>query len=243
MVLLRIAGRAARQGVRSGSQARFGTSGLHDRRRRFGAGPGLSPSALSQTTIAHYERHAAEYLRFTLSHDIGENYAAFLGALQETGGTRILDLGCGVGRDLRHFRDLGYEAVGLDGAEAMAETARGLTGCPVWRQDFLALDLPQADFDGVFANASLFHVPPRRLPAVLAAIRGALRLNGVFFASNPSGGDEEGWFDERYVCLYAQRTWCRIVRQAGFRRIGLFHRPPGLPRRRQTWLATLWRRI
>jgi SAM-dependent methyltransferase len=211
--------------------------------RRPGAARRRAPPSLSRTTIGHYDRHADDYLRFTLDHDIHENYAAFLSALGAAGGGRVLDLGCGIGRDLRYFRDAGYDAVGLDGSKAMAAAARKLTGCPVWRQDFLDLHLPAATFDGIFANASLFHVPPRRLPAVLAELRQALRPDGVLFASNPCGRDEEGWFGDRYLTLYSQRTWCRLVRQAGFRRIGLFHRPPGQPRRRQTWLATLWRRV
>ncbi|HEX2256635.1 MAG TPA: class I SAM-dependent methyltransferase [Afifellaceae bacterium] len=201
------------------------------------------PSWLSGSTIGHYERHAPDYLRFTVDHDIGESYAAFLAALDGTGGRRILDLGCGVGRDLRHFREAGYDAVGLDGSEAMAETARRLSRCPVWQQDLFALDLPEGRFDGVFANASLFHVPPRRLPDVLVNLAHALKPGGILFACNPVGHDEEGWFGERYVCLYSQRSWSRLVRRSGFRRISLFHRPPGLPRRQQTWLATLWRRI
>lgn len=203
----------------------------------------LRDPALSSATIAHYDRHAGDYLRFTWDHDIRENYALFLGALEEVGGTRILDLGCGVGRDLRQFAEAGFDAVGLDGSAAMLAAARRLTGRPTWQQDFLDLKLPESEFDGVFANACLFHVPPRRLPAVLTAIRGTLRSSGVLFASNPTGSDEEGWFGGRYVCLYSQRSWCRLVRQAGFRRIGLLHRPPGLPRKQQNWLATLWRRV
>ena len=215
---------------------------------RAGGGAQARPGArrlppwLGAATIGHYERHAAAYLRFTLNHEMGDSYGAFLGALAAIGGRRILDLGCGVGRDLRFFRACGYQAVGLDGSAAMAATARAVSGCPVWRQDLMALDLPERAFDGVFAHASLFHVPPRRLPAVLAAIRRALAPGGALFAANPLGEDEEGWLGDRYVCLYSERSWCRLVRRAGFRRIGCCRRPPGLPRHRQTWLATLWRR-
>ena len=71
----------------------------------------------------------------------------------------ILDFGCGPGRDLKAFKDLGHEPVGLDGSARFAAMARDYSGCEVLEQDFLRLDLPAGRFDGVFANAALFHVP------------------------------------------------------------------------------------
>ena len=79
----------------------------------------------------------------------------------------ILDFGCGPGRDLMHFTSLGHEAVGLDGSAELAALARKHAGCEVLHQNFLSLDLPQSAFDGVFANATLFHVPRQELPRVL----------------------------------------------------------------------------
>ena len=70
-------------------------------------------------------------------------------------------------RDLMHFTSLGHEAVGLDGSAELAAPARKHSGCEVLHQNFLSLDLPQSAFDGVFANATLFHVPRQELPRVL----------------------------------------------------------------------------
>src|SRR5262249_21524477 len=79
----------------------------------------------------------------------------------------ILDLDCGPGRDLHHFRLLGHNAVGLDGSTEFVAMARSYSGCQVLHHDFLTMILPESRFDGVFANASLFHVPSRELPRVL----------------------------------------------------------------------------
>src|SRR6185295_15943098 len=106
---------------------------------------------------------------------------------------RILDFGCGPGRDLAAFRALGHEAIGLEGSPALAAMAREHGSCEVWEQDFLALKLPASRFDGIFANASLFHVPRQELPRVLRELRSCLTPRGVLFSYNPRGQNEEGW--------------------------------------------------
>jgi len=68
----------------------------------------------------------------------------------------------------------------------------------VWQQDFLALSLPASRFDGIFANASLFHVPARDLPRVLKELPDALKPRGVLFNADPHGNNEEGWNRGRY---------------------------------------------
>ena len=140
---------------------------------------------LSESTIAHYDRQADAFRDGTLDHDVSQNYAALLEAIESDPPFSILDLGCGPGRDLRHFRSLGHEPVGLDGSQEFVAMARDFSGCEVLHQNFLALALPESRFDGVFANASLFHVPSRELPRVLRELRAALRPRGVLFSSNP----------------------------------------------------------
>jgi SAM-dependent methyltransferase len=120
--------------------------------------------------------------------------------------------------------------------------ARDHSGCEVWQQDFLALDLPPARFDGVFANASLFHVPRSALPRVLGELHATLRPRGVLFASNPRGDNAEGWQGERYGVWHDVDAWKDVVTVAGFDLLEHYYRPPGLPRAQQPWLATVWRR-
>jgi SAM-dependent methyltransferase len=130
----------------------------------------------------------------------------------------------------------------LEGASHLAAMARAYSGCEVWQQDFLKLDLPDNYFDGVFANALLFHVPSQELPRVLPELRGCLKPGGVFFSSNPRGHNQEGWSDGRYDAYHELETWRRFVSSAGFTELTHYYRPAGLPLKRQPWLASIWRR-
>jgi len=197
---------------------------------------------IARRTLDHYERNAQQFFAGTIDHDVSQNVAALLGAIEAPGPFTLLDLGCGPGRDLKTFSALGHRAIGLDGSSEFVAMARAWSGCEVWHQDFLHLDLPPALFDGVFANASLFHVPSRALPGVLAALHGTLKPGGVLFSSNPRGHNEEGWSGPRYGSWYDYPTWERHLVAAGFLPIRHYYRPEGLPRERQPWLASLWRK-
>jgi len=207
--------------------------------------PSLAPGDLrriAEVTLAHYERNADGFWEGTRDHDVAQNVEALLRHLEGEAPCAILDFGCGPGRDLRTFRALGHEAIGLDGASRFVAMARAHSGAEVWLQDFLALDLPPARFDGVFANASLFHVPGQELPRVLRELHATLRPRGVLFASNPRGRDHEGWQGERYGAWHDVETWDATVVAAGFAPREHYYRPPGRPRAEQPWLATVWRK-
>lgn len=199
-------------------------------------------SETSARTIGHYDLRAAPYWQGTRDHDVSQNITALLDAIQSPPPWTILDLGCGPGRDLATFSRLGHRAIGLDGAPRFVAMARAYSGCEVWQQDFLALDLPAALFDGIFANAALFHIPSARLPGVLMRVRAALKPGGVLFASNPRGADQEGWQGERYGTYYSWERWQALLLAAGFDELHHYYRPPGVPRAAQPWLASVWRR-
>src|SRR5438309_10834303 len=113
---------------------------------------------IAARTLDHYDRSAEDFWKGTRDHDVSQNIAALLKYIEGVPPFAILDLGCGPGRDLKAFTGLGHVAVGLEGSEPFAAMAREHSGCEVWRQDLLGLDLPDARFDGVFANAVLFLV-------------------------------------------------------------------------------------
>ena len=198
---------------------------------------------ITALTLAHYSERAEDFWQGTRDHDVSQNIAALLRHLQGPGPFSILDLGCGPGRDLRTFADLGHESVGLEGSAPFAAMARAHSGCTVWQQNLLAMDLPAARFDGVFANAVLFHVPSSELPRVLGELHATLRAGGALFSSNPRGEGQEGWNGGRYGSYHDLPTWRRQLAAAGFEELEHYYRPAGLPRDRQPWLASLWRRI
>lgn len=205
----------------------------------------LTPEELahiSATTLAHYDRSAERFRERTWDHDVRQNIAALLRHIEGPAPWQILDFGCGPGRDLLEFKRLGHQPTGLEGSPALAAMAREASGCTVLEQDFLALDLPAESFDGVYANASLFHVPAQELARVLSQLRDSLKPHGVLFCSNPLGHDEEGWQGERYGAWHELATWQRHMGNAGFLELEHYYRPEGLPRAQQNWLATVWRK-
>ena len=197
---------------------------------------------IAARTLAHYNERAQAYWDGTRDHDVSQNIAALLQHVEAAPPLELLDFGCGPGRDLKTFRSLGHHATGLEGSAQLAALARAHSGCEVLEQNFLELKLPSSRFDGVFANASLFHVPSQVLPQVLCALHQALKPNGVLFSSNPRGDGQEGWNGDRYGVFHDWESWRGYMTAAGFVELDHYFRPAGLPREQQPWLASVWRK-
>ena len=196
---------------------------------------------IAARTLAYYEERAGQFWAGTRDHDVRQNIEALLRHITVAPPFTLLDLGCGPGRDLATFRALGHAAIGVDGSPTFATMAREHSGAEVWQQDFLHLQLPAAHFDGIYANASLFHVPAQELPRVLKELHAALKPGGVLFASNPRGDNQEGWNRGRYGSYHELDGWRQYLTAAGFTELEHYYRPAGLPREQQPWLASVWR--
>lgn len=197
---------------------------------------------ITRRTLAHYDASAQSFFAGTIDHDVSQNIAALLDAIEAPAPYTIMDLGCGPGRDLKTFSTMGHRAIGVEGSGEFVAMARAYSGCEVWHQDFVHLDLPAESFDGVFANAVLFHVPSVALPKVLSDLYDALKPGGVLFSSNPRGHNQEGWNGARYGSYYDLETWTQLVTAANFTPLHHYYRPPNLPRDQQPWLASVWRK-
>ena len=196
---------------------------------------------IEEVTFKDYGAKADTFWQRTKDHDVSQNYAAFLAPFGEKSGLDILDLGCGPGRDITFFKELGHNPVGLDGTAEFCQMARDMTGCPILEQSFNDLDLEKHRFDGVFANASMFHVPSHNLSKVLDDLFNCLRPGGILFTSNPRG-DVEGWQDTaRYGNFMEFDRSKKFLNAAGFSVLDHYYRPPNLPREEQKWLAMVCR--
>lgn len=197
---------------------------------------------ITATTLGNYNDVAEGFREGTRDHDVSQNIDALLRNIQGSPPFQILDFGCGPGRDLQTFAAMGHIPTGLDGSDRFAEMARVDSGCEVLHQNFLELHLPAERFDGIFANASLFHVPRQELPRVLRELRAALKPGGVLFSSNPRGNNQEGWKGDRYGAFHSAEAWSELMTEAGFVEVEHYYRPTGLPREQQPWLASVWRK-
>lgn len=131
-------------------------------------------------TIDYYNTYADQFAESTLKVDMESLYLPFIGLLPPT--ARILDLGCGSGRDTLAFKNKGYQVTATDYSKAQVDKASRLTGIDVRFESFYELsELNQ--YDGIWACASLLHCERGRLPEVLAKILKALKINGICYMS------------------------------------------------------------
>lgn len=191
-----------------------------------------------KVTIAEYQATAASFREGTWDYDVSQNRDALVAAMPRNPG-KILDLGCGPGRDLVEFKLQGHTVVGLDATPAFVEMAQ-LSGCTVWQQSFFNLDLPPESFDGIFANASLIHVPRAAMVRVLGDLWRSLVPGGAIVMSI-CRGDDEGYIARptgyRYVVGWEYATLVPYVEAAGFEVLQHYYRPPSLPCAEQSWLV------
>jgi SAM-dependent methyltransferase len=197
---------------------------------------------ISQKNIGHYDQNAVSYDEGTQDHDVSQNIDALLRAIKTKPPFHLLDFGCGPGRDLQTFTKLGHVAIGLEGSLKAANIARMKSGCEVLVQDFFNLNLPKNTFDGIFANASLFHIPNTLLPKVLGNLWACLKPDGILFSSNPRGNNQESWYGDRFGSYHDLESWRSFMSAAQFTEIEYFYRPTGLPIEQQPWLASVWKK-
>lgn len=135
----------------------------------------------------YYQLHAQRFFSETVDVDMSELYCPFVAHLKP--GARILDAGCGSGRDAKAFREMGYEVEAFDASAELVELARQHTGLPVKQMRFE--DVTEVErYDGIWCCASLLHVPLAELPGVMTQLSEALKPGGVWYLSFKYGSGE-----------------------------------------------------
>lgn len=158
-------------------------------------------------TLEYYNQAAQDYTADTINADVSKLYAFFLTHLPPN--AYIMDLGCGPGRDSKYFLDKGYRVLSVDGSEEFCKFASQLTGQDVLCQTFENIDFTE-EFDGIWACASILHVPMSGLPKVLANISRALKKGGYFYASFKYG-EYEGDRNERYFTDMTEKRFGGLI--------------------------------
>lgn len=149
-------------------------------------------------SVEFYEENAEDFFRGSVDADMAAGWQDF-SALLKPGG-RVLDVGCGSGRDALALTRLGFRVTAIEASPKLAALARAHTGLPVRVMTFDDIDW-RAAFDGIWACASLLHVPRADLPAVMIRVRDALALGGVLWMSFKYGTEERQTPGRRFTDL------------------------------------------
>ena len=168
---------------------------------------------MSNSNIDYYNIHADDFYAGSVDADMSEWRNRFIKYLPDGG--RVLDAGCGSGRDSKAFIMQGYSVVAIDASGEMCLRASELLGQEVWQMRFDEMSFDD-EFDGVWACASLLHVPISEMADVLKKIKHGLRPEGIFYASFKYG-EGETVKDVRSFTNYTLESVCELLKGAGFR--------------------------
>lgn len=168
---------------------------------------------MSNSNIEYYNMHADDFFEGSVDADMSEWRNRFIKYLPDGG--RVLDAGCGSGRDSKAFIIQGYSVVAIDASREMCKRASELLGQEVWQIRFDEMSFDD-EFDGVWACASLLHVPISEMADVLKKIKHGLRPEGIFYASFKYG-EGETVKDVRSFTNYTLESVCELMEGTGFR--------------------------
>ena len=161
-------------------------------------------------TLDYYNKNSEEYFNSTLNVDMTNTYKTFLKLVPKGG--KILDLGCGSGRDSMNFMKLGYEVTAVDGAKELAKKASVLLGKEVILSTFEELELKEK-FHGIWACASLLHIKRKDLKIVLNNLYNNLEDNGVFYMSFKYGEKEYVDDKNRYFNCFTDESIISFINE------------------------------
>jgi len=169
---------------------------------------------LHDLTKVYYDQNAAAYAGKTLIIRLDDLWNTFVVRLLP--GSYVLDVGCGAGRDLKELARRGFRVLGVDYSAALADIARRDSGQEVWVADIRKCDFGEGQFDGIWAVASLLHIPRNEVVHVLTRLCRSLRSGGILLTSMKQGDGQEIDRDGRRFDLYQPGEWELILQTAGF---------------------------
>lgn len=186
--------------------------------------------------VEYYNKNADSFFAGSVNADMAEDREAFLAYVQ--GGGKILDAGCGSGRDSKAFLDAGYDVVAFDASREMRIRAAEYIGREVLDIRFEEISF-EKEFDGIWASASLLHVPMEELPEVMGRMRKALKPGGVMYASFKYGEGTKAR-GERLFSDFNEKSVVPLFENAGFEIVGNTVGPDSRPgRETEYWVSVI----
>lgn len=198
-------------------------------------------SDIADQTIRYYDRNADTFYDETVAVDMSELYAPFLELLPKGG--KILDAGCGSGRDSLYFLQQGFDVTAIDASAEMVRKASELTKLNVLQRTFTESEWI-AEFDGIWACASLLHLPKNKLGNVFNILLKALKTKGVIYASFKTGTGE-ATENGRFFSYYSEGELRSILQKVGSNKILKCWASEDVRRshQSQSWLNLLLKRV
>lgn len=196
----------------------------------------------SSSTIGFYDTHAKAYCQSTVHLDLHDIYERFLAELRP--GAHILDAGCGSGRDTKAFSEREYCVTAIDASPELARLARTFTGQPCGVLRFQDMEFRE-EFDGIWACASLLHIPKDEMPEVMPRFIQALKPVGILYLSLKEGDGERIADDGRFFSNYRASSFRELLATFPVLREVAFWKTVEIrsPNERQPWLNFLLRKV
>ena len=191
-------------------------------------------------TIDYYNKHAEEFTASTFEVDMESLYKPFLAELQE--GAKILDVGCGSGRDTLAFKNKGYQVDAIDYSEELVKKASRLTGIPIKLKSFYEIDDYEA-YDGIWACASLLHCERNHLKEVIGKLVSALKPNGVLYMSFKYGNGDREQDGRQFTDLDEVQAKALLEQFDNVQQIQQWITVDKRPDRQEKWLNLLLRKL
>ncbi len=191
-------------------------------------------------TKEYYENNTEEFFDSTVSADVGYLYYDFLKSIPQGG--KILDLGCGSGRDAKAFIEKGYFVTAIDVSPSLCKMAKEKLGIEVECLDFNEVNYKEK-FDGVWACASLLHCSRENLPSIINKIKNALVPNGVVYMSFKYGDFEGEKLGRFFLDLNEDRFEEIFQKTKGFKKIKIWQSEDTRREKDVIWLNILLRKI
>ncbi len=193
-------------------------------------------AAVTDKNVEYYDKNADSFFAGSINADMSDDRQRFLNYVPAGG--RILDAGCGSGRDSKALLDAGYEVVAFDASSEMRKRASEYIGREVLDLRFEDISFDN-EFDGIWASASLLHVPMDDLPDVMRKMRKALKVNGVIYASFKYGEGTTAR-GERLFSDFTEKSIVPLFENAGFELVSCDVGPDSRPgRENEMWVSVI----